>query len=960
MWLGVLGPLQVRHEGTEIVVPAAKQRVVLATLLTHANQVVSTGQLLEALWGETRPAQADVTLRNYVKRLRQVLGPAGAKIRTHSPGYQIDVGEHELDLLQFTRLSTAAGAAVRQQSWAAAQQALDAALALWRGAPLADIPSEVLWRDAVPPLEQLHLQAVEWRLEARLHLGGHAELVPQLRSLAAAQPTRERWHALLMLALYRCGRQAESLAAYQHARQLLVGDLGVEPGAELRSLHQRILAGDPQLMGPQPAAGPLTAPQAAGSGPICAGPARATDQRAAGGPPPRQLPPGTRYFSGRAAALAQLTGLLGQQDDTDGTVITAVISGSAGVGKTALALHWAHQVAGRFLDGQLYVNLRGFDPCGTPVPPTEVIRGFLDALQVPSAELPASPQAQAGLYRSLLAGRSLLILLDNAREAEQVRPLLPTGRGCLVLITSRSQLTGLVATDGAHPVRLGLPTEAEAAGLLTRRLGPAGAAQEPAAVTGLVQLCARLPLALSIAAARAATRPGLSLAALSAELRDAGLDALATGEAATDVRAVFSWSYQRLSPAATRLFRLLGTQLGPDISVAAAASLARTAPVAARQALAELAEAHLADEHLPGRYSQHDLLRSYAAELAGQHDGPAGRDAAARRLLDHYLQTACRADRLLNPARDAIAVPDGLPGVTPEDLADHRAAWEWFSAAHQALAAAAGYAADRNVYPHAWLLPRALATYLDRRGRWADSADLQEAALAAAQRAGDRRGQAEACRILATARLMLGDPDRSEPLYHRAMALFARAGDQAGHARSALDIVRVLAYRGSHEAALEYARQAFRLFGAAGNGSGQARALSSIGWQHAQLGQAAAALACCGRALGLLRELGDQLGQAATWDSLGSIHRHLGDLDQAVTCYQQADGLCAALGASYYQAGTLGRLGDLHAAAGDPAAARAAWSRALAVLDEPPHPPAQHPQAVWLRAQLAALADPAT
>jgi DNA-binding SARP family transcriptional activator/tetratricopeptide (TPR) repeat protein len=953
MWLGVLGPLQVEHDEIVIAVPAAKQRVVLATLLVHANRVVPAGELSRALWGEAEPAQAGVTLRNYVKRLRQNLGPAAAaKIRTHPPGYRIDIGEHELDILKFAKLTAVAGEAVRQQSWAAAQAALDAALALWRGAPLADIPSEALRRDEVPRLEQLHLQAVEWHLEARLHLGGHAELVPQLRALATAQPMRERWHALLMLALYRCGRQAESLAAYRDARRLLIDDLGVEPGAEMRALHQRILESDPRLMAQQLMTGPAP-PRTRWLDQ--AGPPEAERQPTLIGPPPRQLPPGTRCFSGRASALARLTGLLAHLEEADGTadgtVVVSVITGAAGVGKTTLALHWAHQVAARFPDGQLYVDLRGFDPCGVPVPPAEAIRGFLDALQVPSAGIPASTQAQAGLYRSLLADRGLLIVLDNARDADQVRPLLPTGQGCLVLVTSRTQLTGLVAAFGAHPLILDLPTEAEAAELLARRLDAAQVADEPAAVTDVARLCARLPLALSIAAAHAATRTGVSLAALSAQLREAGLDALATGEATTDVRAVFSWSYQRLSAPAARMFRLLGTHPGPDISVGPAASLTGTEPGQARQALTELADARLADEHVPGRYTLHDLLRSYAAELACQHDSPRERDAATRRVLDHYLHTACRADRLLYPARDHIAVPACQPGVTPDDLTGYHLAWDWFTAERQVLTAAAARAADRGLAPHAWQLPWALVTYLDRHGRWRDSAALQAAALSAAQAAGDLHGQAQTCRNLASAYFMLGDLDRSEPYFYRAMTLFEQLGDLAGQARSALDIVRLLAHRGHHQPALKHAQQALRLFQAVGHRSGQARALNTIGWQHAQLGHAAEALSYCGQALGLQRELGDRLGQAATLDSLGYIHRQLGDQEQAVTCYQRAVELCAALGASYYQADALSHLGDLHAAAGEHGPARASWLRALAILDE-----LRHPKAAQLRAKLGALA----
>ena len=354
------------------------------------------------------------------------------------------------------------------------------------------------------------------------------------------------------------------------------------------------------------------------------------------------------------------------RDDPGAAIVITVITGTAGVGKTALAVHWAHRISDRYPDGQLYVNLRGFDPTGTAVAPAEAIRGFLDAFGVTPPQIPLSLQAQAALYRSLLAGRRVLILLDNAAEDDQIRPLLPGSPGCLVIVTSRNELRGLIVTEGAHPVDLDLLSTAEARQLLSRRAGESRVLAELPAADDIIALCARLPLALMLVAARAAAHPGFRLAALAAELREAGgsLDAFSGQDQATNVRAVFAWSYLRLSTPARRLFRLLGLHYGPDISTPAVASLAGMAREQIRPALAELARAHLVTERVPGRFAFHDLLRAYATELAGAHDSDDYRRAARRRMLDHYLHSAYRADELLSQFRDR-----------PFTLADAEAGW---------------------------------------------------------------------------------------------------------------------------------------------------------------------------------------------------------------------------------------------------------------------------------------------
>jgi transcriptional regulator with XRE-family HTH domain len=424
---------------------------------------------------------------------------------------------------------------------------------------------------------------------------------------------------------------------------------------------------------------------------------------------PHQLPAAVVGFTGRVAELEALTELLHDAAAAPGTVVISAIGGTAGVGKTALALHWAHQVAGRFPDGQLYVNLRGFDPSGAPAAPEAAIRGFLDALSVPPERIPASAEAQAGLYRSLLSGKRILIVLDNARDEQQVRPLLPASRAGLVIVTSRNQLAGLAAADGARLLSLDVLTRGEALQLLTARLEPGRAAAEPGAVAEIAGLCACLPLALAVAAARAAARPGFLLAPLAEELRDSAnrLDALDADDPAASVRAVFSWSYQQLSDASARMFRLLGLHPGPDISVPAAASLAGSADADVRRLLRRLARAHLIAEHVPGRYAFHDLLRAYAAEQAHQTGSQAERDAAVGRVLDHYLHTAARAAFLLDPSKEPVALTPPQPGATAGQPADYAQALAWFEAERQVLLAAITLAARSGFDAHAWeTLPR--------------------------------------------------------------------------------------------------------------------------------------------------------------------------------------------------------------------------------------------------------------
>ncbi|NBE79951.1 tetratricopeptide repeat protein [Micromonospora sp. NEAU-HG-1] len=662
---------------------------------------------------------------------------------------------------------------------------------------------------------------------------------------------------------------------------------------------------------------------------------------------PRQLPAAAPHFVGRTPQLASLTALLTDPADAPGTVLISAIGGTAGVGKTALAVHWAHQVADRFPDGQLYVNLRGFDPDGRTTGPAEVLGGFLEALAVPPERIPTGLAAQSALFRSLLAGRRMLVLLDNARDADQVRPLLPGSTGCLVLVTSRHRLPGLVAVQGAHPLALDLLSATEARELLSRRLGAARVAEEPDAVDRIVGASAGLPLALAVVAARAATQPEFRLARLADELDDTrgSLDGFSGGEAAADVRSVLSWSYQSLEPSAAVLFRLLGLHPGPDISVAAAASLAATTVARVRGPLATLTRANLLAEPAPGRYALHDLLAVYAAELTRATDPEPVRRAVLGRLLDHYLHAAHAADLLLYRHRDHIDLPAADPGAALPNLRDRDEAWAWLTAEHRVLLAAVALAAGNGFGAHAWQLAWSVNTYLDRVGAWQDQSTAQQVALRAAAQAGDPNGQARAHRNRAVACLRLGAHDEARAHLEQALDLHGALGDHVGSARTQLNLGILAERQGHHRQALGHAQRAFDLFETAGHAYGQGNALNNIGWYHIQLGDHRRALDYCRRALAQQQRAGNRYWEAHAWDSLGYAHHHLGQAAEAVDCYERALALWREAGERYFEATTLTHLGDTRHTAGAPGAARTAWRQAVDILDRLGHPDADQVRA---------------
>ena len=905
---GVLGPLRVWRGETVLDLGPVQQRVVLAVLALQAGRPVGRQQMIDAVWGEIQPRNAVNLVQRHVSGLRRALEPDRTG-RTPSDlltwtdaGYLLTLPPGALDLDLFVRGLAQARTARAAGQLQEAAAALHSALELWRG-PVCDGLSSPFLDAQADRLAESRVSALEDRIELDLVIGDHGDLIAELRDLVAEHPLRERLRGLLMLALYRAGRQADALTAFRDARRQLHDELGVEPSAPLQQLHQQILTADPALApgGPAPAGTDVGA--------------KASRRRVV----PAQLPHNIPDFTGRDAELGRLDALLDQDGSgTRNAVVITVITGTAGVGKSALALYWAHRVRDLFPDGQLYVNLRGFGPAGSAMQPAEVIHGFLDAFAVPSDRMPLDLDDRAALYRTILADLRVLVVLDNARDVDQVRSLLPGSPGCVVLVTSRNRLTSLVAADGARPVELDLLPDAEARRLLSSRLGQDRVASEPASVDEIIRACAGLPLALVVAASNAVANSRLPLSALAGELRTTHgrLDALGADDQYTDVRAVFSWSYHALSPPAARQFRLLGLHAGPDIATSAAASLAGVTLAQARRELADLVRAHLVTEWASGRFVIHDLLREYANELSMIHDSAADRRLAVHRILDHYLQTAYVADQVLHPRRDDPIALAPLPLlVATETLADHRDAVAWLATERQVLLAALRQAVSYGFDVHAWQLAWALTSYFDRHGHWYDAASSHQEGLKAAQRLDDPQAQAIIRCCLARAYCRLDRHDAAREQLRQALELYQVLGDQAGQGHAHRILAWVLERQGRYGEALTHAELGVDLFRSAGRPAGQAHALNAAGWFHILLGAPGEGLRLCQQALDMQREIEDRLGQAETLDSIARAYTSLARYDEATAYYRQALQLYRESGDRYNEAQILVHLGDTSLAA---------------------------------------------
>jgi len=922
----LLGPVEVRAVNDWLTVPP-QQRILLSLLALQAGQIIPVGELIDAIWPESPPASARASLQVMITRLRHVLaGQPGGVVERRGDGYRLVIAPGSIDVQRFRQLARAARDTPNAED---AIAAFDEALALWRGPALVDVPATGKIDSIRFALAEERLSALLDRITALLDIGRYREAAEELTSLMAVHPLAERLAGLLMVALYRCGRQGDALQVFRDVRKRLSGELAIEPGPELQSLHQQILAGDLALSATASRLISSVAQQARGQ------------DLAVGGDDspvvPRQLPTGVAHFTGRVRDMRVLDLLRETVGSVGGAVAIAAISGTAGVGKTTLALHWAHQNVHRFPDGQLYVDLRAFGPSSSPMKAAEAIRGFLDALGVRRDRRRRGIEVQAAFYRTVLADKRILVVLDNAADEDQVRPLLPGAEGCLVLITSRRRLAGLATGEGATLLTLDVMSQPEALELLAGRLGDAPTADMAEAANQLASLCGRLPLALSIAAVRVAETPDSGLAALSAQMHDIGsrLDALEIGERAGSIRAAFSWSYKNLSRPAARLLRLLAAHPGPDISLAAAASLAGCQVVQARRILAELSDAHVITEHIPSRWILHDLLRAYANEQAQRAEDKSERTAAMVRVLDHYLHTAWSAAVMLRPGRDpGFELDTPRPGAEPETLQSPDDAMTWFDAEHQVLVEAVSWAAANGCDSHAWQLPWALTDCFTMTGRWHDLTSTMQTALEAAVRTGDDAGQARAHHGLGRIRLPRAALRASRGHLAEALRLYQELGDAIGQASVHSQLGMILDHEGRTQEALVHAQQALRLSRTAGHRGHEAGALNLIGWLHAHQGHHELALKRCRNALVLYRGIGDRVGEAGTWDSIGYLSHLSGNFAEAAKHYHRALELSRDASCRSAQATILDHLGDNCEAGGSPDEARDFWRQALAILDE--------------------------
>lgn len=839
MRFSVLGPFHVIRDGTPVAVPAAKQRIALATLLLRAGKHVSMDELAARMWdGHEIPDGARGAIQTHIARLRRTLhgpGDVPGLIHTWEEGYVLRLGrEDDLDVATFLDLVRQAQQADQRGDEVTEITLLGRALALWRGPALVDVPSELLRQEHVPVLEEQYVGVLERWLELGLRAGRHEELVPELRAATAAHPLRERLWAQLLLALHRSGRRTEALQGYITVSELLRDELGVNPGEDLQRLHRDILSGEP-LDG------------AAGT------PQRA---RAAPAPPvrPRQLPADLAHFTGRQAHLALLDELLSAPGERASRPV--VIDGTGGVGKTTLAVHWAHRVQDGFPDGQLYVNLRGFGP-GEPLEPGAAIAMVLRALDLPAERLPSELDARAALLRSELAGRRMLLLLDNARDERQVRPLLPGSRS-VALITSRNQLRGLTAREGALRVTLDVFSPDETHALLLSLLDAERLRTDPQAEKELGELCAGLPLALSIAAANLDADPHLSVSALVTELREGNrLAALEAGDDGTAaVRAAFDLSCNALPEPERRLFCLLGLLPGLDFTTAAAAAVAGCSVTEARRGLDRLAAAHLIRAHAPGRYTFHDLLRLYAAERVRATESPEGLREAERRMHEWHLHSALAAVQSLYHDWIRLAPPPLSTTVLPATFDGEEPAAAWLEAEHANLVALIHHLAEHGPGEVACLLTDALRAHFWTTRRLDDWLSCARASLTAADQGEDRP-------VRAMLELSLGNALTFQDRHEQAITRYARA---LAHAEAA---------EATDTQAFTWQKLQWTIQGALAN-------------THYRLGQPRQAAEHLEKALALSRQDGDRHGERAALNNLGLIHHELGRLGPALDHLTQA------------------------------------------------------------------------
>ncbi|WP_371656632.1 MULTISPECIES: tetratricopeptide repeat protein [unclassified Streptomyces] len=934
MHVQVLGPVCAWRDGTRLPLGSPQRRAILALLAVSRGQQLPYSGLADALWGEWPPATATNVIQTHIKHLRRLLEPGrqprapSAVLPRLGDGYALRVPYGAIDLLRFRGLVTAAETARRDGGQERAAALLADAVGLWQQPPLADLP----FLAAHPMLVALAGErrgVIAQYGEAMITAGRSADVLPVLEEAAAAQPLDEDAQARLIRAYETVGRRDQAVAVYRRSHRRLADELGVDPGPELSEAYAAVLrrrTGRPRA--PTPDHGP-----GHGHGHVSGGDAVSGPVPVGVSALPAQLPADVPDFFGRDRELSALDRLLSRAGGSPTAMAVSVVSGTAGVGKTALAVHWAHRTRHRFSDGQLYVNLRGYD-LDHPMPPGDALTRFLTVLGVAGDAIPPDVDDRASRYRTEMADRRMLVVLDNALSEEQVRPLLPGSPSCAVVVTSRDSLAGLVALHGARRIGLGPLALPDAVALLRTLVG-ARVDIEPGPAATLADQCVRLPLALRVAAELAIARPPLPLGDLVAELADLQrrLDLLdAGGDPRAAVEAVFSWSYQHLLAPAARTFRLLSLHPGPEADAHAVAALLgdtpgsgegpghppgeeRAAvvgdgPARAARTLALLARAHLLQPARPGRFGTHDLLRAYAYRLARTHDSEADRQAALTRLFDHYLSTAAAAMDALYPAERHHRPTVAPPAYAPPIADDPDAARAWLDTERPTLAAICAVAADRGSPGHAVRLAALLFRHLDA-GHHTEALEIHRHALSAAEATGDLRGQAHALTNLGVAHWRLADAGPAADHLVRALGLHRRTEDRKGQARTLSNLGNLHWRLGRLRDAARDHQQALTLYRETGDQVGQARTLTNLGNVCLRLGQYEEAADHQRKALALHDLTGDRIGRARTLSHLGNALLRLGRYEEAADHQRQALALFRLLGHHGGEAYALSGLGDI-------------------------------------------------
>lgn len=932
MRFSLLGPLVVTDGTSDVKMPAGSRlRVLLAALLLHANVPIPAGALAEIVWDGSPPPAAVDTLRSYIRRLRKALGrDATTRIAARGAGYLIRVDEPELDTLEFAARCQDTRAALRAGEWQDSSVAAAQALGLWRAVPLLDVPSETLRAKFVPQFERLRLQVLEDSFDAGLRLGRYQELTPQLLDAAAEHPLQERFHVQLMLALASTGRRAQALQAYQAARRVLVDELGIEPGPELRDIHQQILAGDrPGTGGQANGTVPGEVARASAAGALTEGTAPLAQP--AGSPPdPAQLPADIADFTGREAQVSYVCDAL-TRDEADGDRETArivLVSGAAGLGKTALAVHAAHQLRDQFPDGQLWADLRGAS--AHPAAPAEVLARFLRDLGVDRDRIPAGEEERAVRYRTRLAGRRMLIMLDNAKDAAQVRPLLPGAASCAVVVTTRNRALYVLST---RFVDLDTLPEPEALELFARIVGSNRLAAEPEASAEVLAACAGQPLAIRICAARLATRRRWPIAMMAGRLRDERrrLDELQVGD--LDVRASFRVSYSTLPAAGSgsipRAFRVLGCWQGQTITLPAAAALTGEREADTAVALEALVDASLLESPAPNRYQFHDLLHLFAAEQMRAEETDQARLGAVTRLLEWYARMTEAVADVISPHRYRIppcAPP--VPNLLPDSAED---ALAWYDSEQANVMAAIRQAAAAGLHDVAWRLPVTLFPLFNRRHNWTDCVIAHRIAVNSARAAGHRRAEAWALQNLGAGLEHLGDMN-AFPCLEEALAIRQEIRDQVGEAQTAISLVEAYYKLRGPAAAFDYWPRCLESVRQAGNPALLGVALNNHGMYCLTLGRLDEAAESLQEALSTFTAIGSYV-QGHVVENLGRIHLQSGRLSEAIATLTEAHRLHVASGDLMGKATALKYLGEAQRGVGQENQARESLTAALTLFE---------------------------